>query len=359
MYQLCVLGMFIYLRRSVFSMLAAYTKLQNAQKVKEVLYKKGVLNLDYMPVKEMGFIYFPVMKKVKAKNTSIVNTKFTFPQKEKKQTIETLLQKKLTKNQFSILPKSQEIVGSIMILEVPEGLEKKEKVIADAYLQLNKNITTVVKKTKIHAGVHRTRKVKILAGKRTKETVHHENGVKVKLHLEKVYFSARSGAERLRIANLLKKGEDVLVMFSGCAPFPLVIARNSSANHVWGIELNPRGHIYAVENVAMNKLNDMISVQDGDVRTIVPKLQKKFDRIVMPLPKSSEEFLYLALPAVKKGGWIHLYVFLDEKDIVSEAKRVKKMCTDIGYTVRIARKVKCGQFSPGTFRVCFDMLRIK
>ena len=39
----------------------------------------------------------------------------------------------------------------------------------------------------------------------------------------------------------------------------------------------------------------------GDVRDVVPKLKKKFDRILMPLPKSAEEFLDIALSASKKG----------------------------------------------------------
>ncbi|MAG73925.1 hypothetical protein CL620_06425 [archaeon] len=340
-------------------MLAAYCDVKNAEKVKQFLISKNVMHFNYLPLREMNLIYFPITKKVRVPNAKVVNTKFSFTKKEGTKTIESVLKGKLTLNQLKTLPKSQELVGSIMILEVPDSLEKKEKIIAEAYLQLNKHITTVVKKTKMHSGVYRTRKVKILAGKRTKETVHRENGISLKLHLEKVYYSARSAGERLRIAKLVKKGENVLVMFSGCGPFPLVIARNSPVKHVWGIELNPAGHIYAVENVAANKLNDTISVRDGDVRTIVPKMKKKFDRIVMPLPKTSEAFLYVALPKVKKGGWIHLYAFLDEKDIMSEAKRVKKICSDLGYNVRMVRKVKCGQFSPGTFRVCFDMKRLK
>ncbi|PIN73937.1 hypothetical protein COV20_02385 [Candidatus Woesearchaeota archaeon CG10_big_fil_rev_8_21_14_0_10_45_16] len=339
-------------------MLTAYTSLQNAQKVKEYLQKKDLFHPHFLPLKEMGFIYFPIIKKAKIPNAEVINTKFLLPQREKKETIEDILKDKLSKKQFSLLPQSQEIVGNIMILEIPEELKDKEKDIAEAYLALNKNITTIVKKEKMHSGEYRTRKVKILCGKKTKETTHLENGVRIKLHLEKVYFSARSGGERLRISRQVKKGENVLVMFSGAAPFPLVIARGSEAKHIYGVELNPLGHKYAIDNVNLNNLQEKVTVHLGDARKVVPKFRQQFNRIVMPLPKTGEEFLGVALPKVKKGGMIHLYQFLEESNINKHARVIASMCKRLKYPVRIVRKVKCGQFSPGTFRVCFDMKKI-
>ena len=46
-----------------------------------------------------------------------------------------------------------------------------------------------------------------------------------------------------------KPGEKVLVMFSGCAPYPVVIGRNTKAKEIYGIELNPLAHKFAEENV--------------------------------------------------------------------------------------------------------------
>jgi len=334
-------------------MLAAYTTLKNAQKVKQYLIKKSLINKDYQPIKELDQIYFPIIKKVKIPKAEVIDTKFSFKKRDSALTIEDLLKSKLTKKQLSLIPRSQEIVGSIMILEVPEKLEKKEKLIAEAYLKLNKQIEMVVKKNKMHSGVFRLRKVKILAGKRSKETVHYENGVRIKLHLEKTYFSARLATERLRIAKLVKKGESVLVMFSGAAPYPLVIARNSPAKMINGIEINPLAHQYALQNIS--KFEDKISIFQGDVSYILPKMRMKFDRIVMPLPKTGEEFLDVTLPKVKKNGMIHLYAFLHEDVVKAHAQKVKDICKQLKYSVRIIRKVKCGQFSPGTFRYCFDL----
>lgn len=336
-------------------MLAAFTQLKYAQKVKEFLVKQNNIHPQYLTIKELDHIYFPLIRNIKVPYAEVVNVKFQFPEKESTVTITDLLRGKLTKMELELIPRSLEVIGEIMILEIPKPLEKKEKFIAEAYLKLNKHVKTVVKKDKIHSGEFRLRKVKILAGKKTKETVHYENGVRIKLHLEKTYFSARSGNERLRIARLVKPGEEVLVMFSGAAPYPLVIARNSLPKIVYGIEINPLAHQYALESVKLNKLEGKIVIFEGDVRWVLPKIKKKFNRICMPLPKTGELFLDAALKKAKIGTVIHLYDFLREEEISPQAKKVGEICKRNKMPVRVLRKVKCGQFSPGVFRVCFDL----
>lgn len=336
-------------------MLAAYTELKNAEKVKQHIIKKGLMNTNFLPVKEFSHLYFPIKKRMPIPLAKIVDAKFSFPERQKTPTIEELLKNELTKKQLASLPKSQEIVGGILILEIPVSLKAKEKAVAEAYLKLHKNIVTVVKKESLHAGIYRTRKARILAGKKSKETIHCENGIKIKLDLEKVYFSARLSGERLRIAGLVKENELVLVMFSGAAPYPLVIAKNSPAKLIYGVELNPMAHNYALGNINLNNFNGRIILLLGDVRKVVPKIRLKFDRIVMPLPRTGEEFLGVALKKAKKSTIIHLYAFLTETEINKYAKRAKKISRELKHPVKILRKVRCGQFSPGVFRVCFDL----
>ena len=144
-------------------------------------------------------------------------------------------------------------------------------------------------------------------------------------------------------------------MFSGCAPYPLILAKHSPAKSILGIEINPDAHQFGIENVTLNKFENKIKLINDDVRKVLPKIKKKFDRILMPLPKTSEEFLDIALSKIKKGGIIHLYAFLNEQDIKNEALRFKQICKDLGYSTRILKKVKCGQHAPYTFRVCYDI----
>jgi len=185
------------------------------------------------------------------------------------------LKSKLTEKELSLVPTSFDVVGNIIIFsEFPKQLIKKEKIIGEAFLKEFNNAKTICKKTKKYSGKFRTPTLKIIAGEKNKETVHKENGVILKLDVEKVYFSMRSANERLRIANLIKKGEEVLVMFSGCAPFPCVFAKKSQAKYIYGIEINPIAHKYAVENIKTNKINNVFLI-NKDVKKSMPNFYQQ------------------------------------------------------------------------------------
>lgn len=263
------------------------------------------------------------------------------------------LEKKLTNKELAVVKTSYDMVGNIAIIEVPDGLLRKEKIIANAILEMNKNIETVVKKSGEHKGRFRLQKYKILAGKIKKEAEYKENNCRFKLHIEKTYFSVRLSTERKRISELVKPNESILVMFSGAAPYPCIIAKNSKAKEIYGIEMNPSAHKYAEENVRLNKLNN-VKLFLGDVKKIIPKLNKKFDRILMPLPKSADDFLPTALKAAKKGTIIHFYDFLNENEFEKADEKVKGACKKAKLRCRILNLVKCGQHSPRVFRICVD-----
>jgi tRNA (guanine37-N1)-methyltransferase len=232
-------------------MFGAKVELKKAQKVQNYLKERKLLDSEYKYGKNSKYIYFPLKKKAKIPSATVI--KKTFPKRTKSGTLKDILKNKLTSAEFDDLKKAYDAVGTIAILEIDKKLRKKEKLIALALLKSNKNIKTVLRKDASHEGRFRTQKMKWLAGEKTRETVHKENNIKLKLDVEKVYFSARLSTERKRIASQVKKGEDVLVMFSGCAPYPCVIAKNTKAKEIVGIEINPCGHEYAVENVLLNQ----------------------------------------------------------------------------------------------------------
>ncbi len=263
------------------------------------------------------------------------------------------LKGKLTKKELELVPSSFDIVGDIAIVEIPENIEKKEKLIADTLLKLHKNIKVICKKTGIHRGIFRRQKLKIIAGERRKTTIYKENNVVMKVHVQDVYFSPRLSHERKRIANQVKPEESVLIMFSGVAPYCLVIAKNTKAKEVYGIEINPLAHKYALENVKLNKLNN-INLFQGDVRFVTPTLKKKFERVAMPLPLGGENFLDVAIAAIKKGGIIHFYDFKDELGFKIAKQKVKDACKAAKKKCRILKLTKTGQISPRTYRICID-----
>ena len=268
----------------------------------------------------------------------------------------------LNEDELNIMPTSFDVIGSIMIFaEFPKKLSKKEKIIGNEILKNYHNIKTILKKTKKFSGKFRTPKYKIIAGIKTKEAAYKENNVALKLDVEKVYFSPRLSGERMRIAKLIKKNERILVMFSGSAIYPLVIARNSNPKIVYGIEINPTAHRYALENIKINKMEDKIKLIKGDVKNINKKnfpLRKffleRFDRILMPLPKGGEIFLDIALKSAKKNAVIHFYDFLNENEFNEAEKKIETSCKKQKRKFEILNFVKCGEFGPKIYRVCVD-----
>lgn len=336
-------------------MLCIKVALKDAESVKQFLLKKGLFNRDYQIKKDKGFIYFPINKRVdikQFKSIKIVDKRLAKANVEKR--LKNVLEKKLTKKELGLVKKGFDIVGDIAIIEIPNELKSKQGLVAKAVLGLNKNIKTVLKKSDIHKGEFRTQRLSYLAGKRTKQTIHKENNVCIKLDVEKTYFSPRLSNERKRIAKLVKANELVLVMFSGCAPYPLVISKNSKAKMIYGIELNPIAHRYAEENVKLNKLNNIKLIR-GDVKNIVPKLNKSFDRILMPLPKTGQDFLGVALKASKKGTTIHFYDFSQEKDFPKQSiNKIENACKKSRKRFRVLHYTKCGAYAPYVYRVCID-----
>jgi len=329
----------------------AKTMLRKGEIIKAYLVKNNLLNQDYHTEKDKTALYYPLKRKAKLpKYAELVEKN---PRKKSRiTTLRQALKTKLTKEEFGGLKTAYDLVGETAILEIPGELEKKEKLIADTLLKINKNIKTVLKKSGIHEGEFRTQKLKFLAGKNTKVAEYRENNVRLKLDLEKVYFSARSSTERKRISKLIKQDENILVMFSGCAPYPVVISKNTRAKHITGIEINPVAHKFAMENVKLNKLKN-IKLINADVITAMPK--EKFDRILMPLPKSAGDFLDLALRSIKDKGMIHFYEFLRSDEIPDAVKKIETACKKENKTCKLRRITRCGQFSPYVFRVCIDI----
>lgn len=270
--------------------------------------------------------------------------------------LKDVLGKKLSAKEQLFLRASFDTVGNIALIEIPAELRKKQKLIANAVLAQNPAIKSVFKKVGAHKGKFRTQKLVWLAGKKTTETIHKESGALMQLDVVKCYFSPRLVGERLRIARLVKPGEKVLVLFSGVAPYALILAKHSPAKKIVAIEKNPVAHKYAVLNQGLNKVPaERLVLLRGDVKKKMPALKEKFDRIIMPLPKESELFLELVLSKLKKKGMIHLYQFANEAEFGVCAQKIVKKCLSLGYSCQVLRVVKSGQSAPRTYRVCIDL----
>lgn len=267
--------------------------------------------------------------------------------------LKQLLHDRLPAEELRLLVGGFDVVGDIAITIVPPELAHRSRLIGEAILTTNRRIKVVARRVGHYGGEYRTIGLEVIAGENRTETEHRENGVRLLLNPATVYFSVRSGSERMRIASLVQPDEHVLVLFSGVGPFPLVIARNSQAEKVVGIEKNPEAHRYGRQNLARNKMTN-VELYQGDVLQLLPRLGQTFDRLVMPLPKGGEVFLAASLQALVPGGWLHFYD-LQHRDSFAEAReKVAQGCAAAGRRLQGGQIVKCGHCAPQTFRVCVD-----
>ena len=219
-------------------------------------------------------------------------------------------------------------------------------------------------------------KTKHLAGEKNKEVLYKENNCVFRFNLDTTYFSPRLSNERKEIASLIKKNEDVLVMFAGVGPYSICIAKNSGAK-VYSNEINREANKYAELNIKLNKVGDKVELIPGDIKRVVKKLKSprplsdhppqgnnkshgysniphKFDVIVMPRPKLKETFLKQAFILSKKGTKIYYYDFCKTEDVDKIAEKIKNEAEKARKKIKILKIKQAGEIAPYKIRVRVD-----
>ena len=248
--------------------------------------------------------------------------------------------------------------GSIALVKFSERIKKTEKVkFANKLLRENKAIKTVLEKSGKFSGRLRTLKTKYVAGEKTKEVLYKENGCVFRFNIDTTYFSPRLSNERKEIASKIKKGESVLVMFAGVAPFSIVIARNSSASRIVSNEINREANKYAKLNLELNHVNKRVELLSGDIKKAVDKLgRERFDVIVMPRPRLKDSFLASAFKVSKKGTRIYYYDFCRVEEVDKIVEKVKAEAKVARKKIRIVKVKPAGEIAPYKIRVRVDFV---
>lgn len=211
-------------------------------------------------------------------------------------------------------------IGSIIILRIPDALLSKKKLIGEILLEKVKTAKSIFYQSSPVEGDYRIRQLELLAGENNTVTEYKEHGCRFKVDVEKTFFSPRLATERLRIADLVKDGEVIINMFGGVGMFSIVAAKKKKC-HVYNIDINPHAAKLCSENVILNKLKGTVESIEGDATEIIEKqLVGKGDRVLMLLPERSDEFLDIAIKALKQKGVLHYYCHIhsDKKNQLKE-----------------------------------------
>lgn len=229
--------------------------------------------------------------------------------------LKNALKNVLSEEEIRHLSSSFDVVGDIAVIKIPSELSEKESAIGNELLRQMKNVKTVLKQVSDVEGEYRTREVSHIAGEEKYETVYKESGVSMNVDLRSVYFSPRLSTERVRIRSLVSDGEQILNMFAGVGSFSFILAKTVDCT-VYSVDKNPEAIRLAFESLRLNKrLKGKVLPILSDAADYASSHEGEFDRILMPLPERSREFLPAAVASAKRAAAIiHYYVHLPQEE---------------------------------------------
>ena len=233
-------------------------------------------------------------------------------------------------------------------MRVPREIYDRRKQIAEAVMEVNNHIKTVLCQVAPVGGSFRLRKLRWVLGEKKAKTTYREHGCILNVDLARTYFSPRLAYERMRIARLVKPGEEVVNMFAGVGSFSIAIAKHSEARKIYSIDINTEAIALMRENIRLNRVEDRVVPMLGDSKDLIERsLQHIADRVLMPLPERAYAYLDAATLALKlTGGVIHYYDFIHaDKNEDPIQKTVGKVSTrleelNIGHEVSFSRVVR-------------------
>jgi tRNA (guanine37-N1)-methyltransferase len=226
--------------------------------------------------------------------------------------LKKILSESLTPDEISLVYSAFDVIGSIVIVKIPDALNLKKQTIGNIILQNVKPAKSVFAQTSAVQGDYRIRSLEFIAGEYNTITEYREHGCRFRVDVQNTYFSPRLSTERLRIANLISENEIIANMFAGVGTFSIIIAKMNKTCKVYSIDSNPFAHEISVINTKLNRVEDKVIPIYGDAKDIIHnKIQGQCNRVLMPLPERSSEFVDSAVLALKGGrGMVHFFAHI-------------------------------------------------
>lgn len=292
---------------------------RKGEEIRSALKERNLLRTDARITSDDKFVYLPLIRALTDNELREIGA-------EKLLTRDfAILEERKSIDDIVGFKPSYEVIGDIAVLTEVVN-DTKEPLVAQALIELHKNIKVVAKRISPVEGVFRTRKLELITGESRTDTIHKEHGCKYKLDLEKVYFNPRLAEERNRVTSQLDRTneEEIIDMFAGVGSFSIQVAKRAPQSHVTAIDINPDAIQYLRENIRLNGVRNIEAIE-GDIKEIYTQFINTADRIIMNLPKSAYVFLREALSMLKpRGGIIHFYD-LESSYSDERAKRSKSV----------------------------------
>ena len=219
---------------------------------------------------------------------------------------------------LSLLPRGFQTLGKVMILKLHPKLLEKRKVIANACLEILPKFKSIyLNLGKVKGKFRQPEKIEYLVGENNPIVEHTEHGIRYIFDFTKIMFSKGNLNERKYLATLVKEGEIIVDMFAGIGYFSLPIAKHSSVEKIYSIELNPDAYKSLVKNIKINHFEEKIVPIHGDCKNEVVRLSEsglRADRVIMGVFPAPKDYIKEALLLVKDSGTTFHYEGIVEKE---------------------------------------------
>jgi tRNA (guanine37-N1)-methyltransferase len=326
--------------------------LHQAEQIRIVLLRKKLINQDLKIKKDKEFIYLPIKHRTKdIDNFTTIETTFE-KRKVKPKSYKEIIS--ISSNLKNELPTAYDIIGDIIVIKLPQQLLPYKTEIGKSLLISNRNIKTVCITEPI-SGEFRTRSVQVIAGENRTTTTHKEYGLTFDLDINKNYFSPRLATERKRIVNLVQPNEVIIDMFTGVAPFSIMIAKFGSPKIIYAIDKNKDAVYFAKKNIKKNNVLDKIEILHADAKKISSKFKDRANRVIMNLPFSAYEFFTDALKISKNNTIIHYYDIVKQNNIQNRIDILKNMAHNEKYILSKIDIKKIKTYAPREFYIRMDI----
>jgi tRNA (guanine37-N1)-methyltransferase len=274
--------------------------------------------------------------------------------------LKTILKNVLPPEDISKLYSAFDIVGSIIILRIPDSLNSRKHIIADTILMNIKSAKSIFAQTSAVQGDYRLRNLEYLAGVNCTATEHREHGCRFKVDVSKTYFSPRLSTERMRISKMITDNEIITNMFAGVGTYSILIAKSNKTCKVYSIDSNPIANELALVNTQLNKVRERVIPICGDAREVIAKqLRGTSTRVLMPLPEKAKEFVDFAVMALKeKKGMIHYFAHIraNSKKLALDNAALDIKYAFINHDYRIASTRVVREVGPRMYQTVSDII---
>ncbi len=257
-----------------------------------------------------------------------------------------------------------ELIGDIAIIRKPFNLDVDSlRPLAEKILETVPHVKSVWCAVGEVIGEYRIREYVHLAGEKRSETIYKELGCLFKLDITRVYISPRLNYEHRRIMMQVSEGEVIVNMFAGVGLFSIIIAKHRKPRTVYSIDINPEAYRYMVENIKLNKVEDKVIPLLGDAAKVIKtRLIGVADRVLMPLPGLSYEYLEYAILSLKPGfpRYIHVYDFTTalkgEDPIFKVEKKFAEKLGKLSIEYEIVFKRVVRTVGPRKYQIVLDIV---